>query len=151
MLELKNKNLNCTIKGKGKDALLLIDTEVEVGVDRYSIGAYGPAGCVFEDPILEDYTLEITLDELLEDRFCDEMYEIQIEHPEFEFWTDNGEGDWTEYQGFDEEKISKFLDLLYEKCESKYHNRLQEHIDELAQDAWEDSRPEPDYDDYYDY
>lgn len=146
---VKNKNLNCTIEGVGKDALLSIKTTVIVDTKTYYEEAWGALFPV-EEGIEGGYTLEITLDELLEDHFVDEMDEIQREHPEFEFWTDNGDGDWTDYKEFTEEKISKFLDLLYEKCEDKkrYSNKLQEHIDELAQETWEDSRPEPDYDDY---
>ena len=115
-----NKKWDIEIEKKNNKIELTLYGSVVTGWDSYCVGQYGSMWAYQDEAIEQDHSLEISLDDFMDDLFIDDLIDIQEANNEFKdiFYLNLEDADnmkWNNYKGLTIELCNKMFDMLPDK------------------------------------
>ena len=115
-----NKKWDIEIEKKNNKIELTLYGSVVTGWDNYCVGQYGSMWAYQDEAIEQDHSLEISLDDFMDDLFIDDLIDIQEANNEFKdiFYLNLEDADnmkWNNYKGLTIELCNKMFDMLPDK------------------------------------
>lgn len=115
-----NKKWDIEIEKKNNKIELTLNGFVVTGWDNYCVGQYGSKWAYQDEAIEQEHSLEISLNDFMDDLFIDDLIDIQEANNDFKdiFYLNLEDVDnmkWNNYKGLTIELCNKMFDMLPDK------------------------------------